>query len=313
MNAPPAIAISGLNKRYGKFNACRDISFELGQGQVLGLLGPNGAGKTTIIKSIVGLVHPDSGSIRVFGQDALENRAEALRHVGAVVEAPVFYGFLSARDNLESLARLSGPVSRERLDEVLAVVGLADNADQKVDTFSYGMKQRLGIAQSLLPDNRLLILDEPTNGLDPHGILGIRLLIRKLSQEHGITILVSSHLLSEIEEIAEQVLIIHQGRCILHGITRELLAHGSLIFVRCRGLEALPSLPLPPLRAERNEAGEWELEFADDAIALSAQLPQLLAAGATLLELSPRRQTLEELFIALTKDTQDAASDRFGV
>lgn len=205
-----------LTRRYGKQIVVKDLNLEVKQGEVYGFLGPNGAGKTTTIRMLLGLIRPTFGEVKLFGKPLNNHRREVLRRVGALVESPSYYGHLTGRENLEVTRRLLG-LPWERIDEVLSLVRLTKAADKKVKKYSLGMKQRLGIASALLGKPDLLILDEPTNGLDPAGIQEIREFIMDLPKQYGISVLVSSHLLSEMEQMATQVGIIHQGKLIFQG------------------------------------------------------------------------------------------------
>ncbi|GAB2697421.1 ABC transporter ATP-binding protein [Paenibacillus thermoaerophilus] len=202
-----------LTKKLGGKAVVSDLNLQVGKGDIYGFLGPNGAGKTTTIRMLLGLAKPTYGSIRVFGKDLRRERLAVLRKVGSLVEYPSYYGHLNAVENLEAVRRLLG-APKSRIDEVLATVRLTKDAKRPVKGYSLGMKQRLGIATALLGQPELLILDEPTNGLDPAGILEIRELIVSLPKQHGVTILVSSHLLSEIDQMATRVGIIAKGRLI---------------------------------------------------------------------------------------------------
>ncbi|MFS0672170.1 ABC transporter ATP-binding protein [Ornithinibacillus sp. 179-J 7C1 HS] len=202
-----------LTKRFGNEYAVADIALQIPKGEIYGFLGPNGAGKTTTIRMLLGLMRPTNGSISIFGKDLKKDRIDILKKVGSLVENPSYYPHLTAKENLETLRKIYG-VSKNRIDEVLDIVRLKDVADKKVKGFSLGMKQRLGIAASLLHNPELLILDEPTNGLDPSGIIEIRNLIKRLPTEFGMTILISSHLLSEIDQIATSVGVISKGQLI---------------------------------------------------------------------------------------------------
>ena len=220
----PIIEVNQLCKTFNRFTAVDDLSFTVNEGDIFGFLGENGAGKSTTIRMLLTLIQPTSGSIQLFGSSLQENRKSILQKVGAVIEKPDLYKYLSAFDNLNLFAKMSGlKFPKDKLMEQLDLVGLADRSNSKVKTFSQGMKQRLGIAVALVHDPPLIVLDEPTNGLDPQGIVDVRNLIVKLSQERGKTILVSSHLLSEIEIIANRLLIIHQGKKIVEGPVKSLL------------------------------------------------------------------------------------------
>lgn len=217
------IQVKGLSKSFKNLTAVKDLSFTVQEGDVYGFLGQNGAGKSTTIRMLLTLIEPSAGSIELFGMPLHTHRTEILRQIGAVIEKPDVYKYLSAIDNLRIFARLSGiKPTEQQLMQQLEMVGLAGRAKDKVKTFSQGMKQRLGIAVALIHDPRLIILDEPTNGLDPQGIADIRNLIRHLSRDLNKTILVSSHLLNEIEQIATRVLIIDKGSKLVEGAATDL-------------------------------------------------------------------------------------------
>jgi ABC-2 type transport system ATP-binding protein len=218
------IEISGLTKQFKDVRAVDNLELNVFKGDVFGFLGPNGAGKSTTIRMILSLISPTLGSIKIFGKDLNESRKVILSNVGAIVEKPDFYNYLSAQKNLEILAKISGnQVSGKRIAELLELVGLKDRAKSKVKTYSHGMKQRLGIAQALLHNPELIVLDEPTTGLDPHGMKEIRDLILRLSQEEKKTIFLSSHILSEIEIVANRMIIINKGKKIVEGEVGKLL------------------------------------------------------------------------------------------
>jgi ABC-type multidrug transport system ATPase subunit len=218
------IEISGLTKHFKNVHAVDELEFTVLKGDVFGFLGPNGAGKSTTIRMILSLIFPTSGSIKIFGKTLLDNRKEILSNVGAIVEKPDFYGYLSALKNLQILAKISGKaVSQNRIMELLELVGLKDRAKSKVKTYSHGMKQRLGIAQALLHNPELVVLDEPTTGLDPQGMKEIRDLIIRLSKDENKTIFLSSHILSEIELVANRMLILNKGNKIVEGRVDDLL------------------------------------------------------------------------------------------
>ncbi len=218
------IKVQHISKHFGSLKAVDDLSFEVQTGQVFGFLGQNGSGKSTTIRMLLSLIHPSSGSIEIFGQSIEKNRAAILEQVGAIIERPDLYPYLSAKEHLQLFAKVrKQKITANAIDETLVKVGLANRANDKVQTFSLGMKQRLGIAIALVHNPSLIILDEPTNGLDPQGIADIRELIKKLAKEEGKTVFVSSHLLSEIEQVANQILIIHQGKKMVEGVTKELL------------------------------------------------------------------------------------------
>ncbi len=218
------IQISSLSKRFKDLLAVDELELHVNRGDVFGFLGPNGAGKSTTIRMMLSLISPTSGTINIFGKSLLENRKEILKNIGAIVEKPDFYQYLPAIKNLEILAKISGKeVSSKRIIELLDLVGLKDRAGSKVKTYSHGMKQRLGIAQALLHDPELIVLDEPTTGLDPQGMKEIRDLILRLSKDENKTIFLSSHILSEIELVANRMIIINKGKKIVEGEVSNLL------------------------------------------------------------------------------------------
>jgi ABC-type multidrug transport system ATPase subunit len=224
------IEVSHLVKNYGKFNAVDDASFDVYRGDVYGFLGPNGAGKSTTIRTILSLIKPTSGQIKIFNRDMATHRPYILQRIGCIVEKPDFYNYLSAEKNLEVFARISGVnIPKKRVHEMIEFVGLKGREKDKLRSFSHGMKQRLGIAQTLIHDPELIILDEPTTGLDPQGIIDIRNLILQLKHERNKTILLSSHILSEIELIANRMVIINKGKTIVQGSVTDLLNARDLI------------------------------------------------------------------------------------
>ena len=220
------IQTKNLTKTYKKQAAVKNVNLEIQKGDIYGFLGPNGAGKTTTIRMLLGLIQPTRGSIELFGKELKKHKMDILRRTGSLVEYPSYYGHLSAVENLEAIRRITGgPVAR--IAEVLDIVQLTKDAKRAVKGYSLGMKQRLGIAAALLNNPELLILDEPTNGLDPSGIQEIRELIKNMPRQFGITVLVSSHLLSEVEQMAEKVGIIREGELVFQGRMEELVSKAS--------------------------------------------------------------------------------------
>ncbi|HEV2318666.1 MAG TPA: ABC transporter ATP-binding protein [Verrucomicrobiae bacterium] len=211
------ISLLNVQKKFGGRVALHGLTLEVGPGEIFGLLGHNGAGKSTAIGMMLGQVWPTSGTVKICGHDVTTHRARALRRVGAIFEAPAFYDYLSGRKNLEILSQYSGPTSAERIDEVVEWVGLTARQDSKVRTYSHGMRARLAIAQALLPQPELLIFDEPGSGLDPEGIAEMRHTILRLHREMGLTILLSSHLLSEVEQLCCRIAVLNQGRKVFDG------------------------------------------------------------------------------------------------
>ena len=218
------IKVQGLSKNFGALKAVDQLSFEVAAGQVYGFLGQNGSGKSTTIRMLLSLIHPSEGHIEMFGQSLTDHRSAILEQVGAVIERPDLYPYLTAQEHLTLFSKLrKQKITAAKIEATLSQVGLLARANDKVQTYSLGMKQRLGIGIALLHDPKLIILDEPTNGLDPQGIADIRQLIKSLSKDEGKTVLVSSHLLSEIEQIASHILIIHHGKKMAEGPTSSLL------------------------------------------------------------------------------------------
>lgn len=307
----PLMRCAGLGKRYGKHWVLSDLSLELGEGEVFGLLGPNGAGKTTLIRILLGLAAPSAGEVEIFGLDLFSRRREILRQVGAVVEAPVFFEYLSAWDNLRHLVALSGGAPVARINEVLDLVGLHSSIHRRVGTFSYGMKQRLGIAQAMLPQSKFLILDEPTNGLDPHGIAGIRELVRRLSTEQKITVLVSSHMLGEIEQVCDRVAIIHRGRKVLEEGIDQLRTVDRRVKLLVRSADSLDAvLQQEPLHDALERvapmADDWlELELKMDDHGAAPLVAALVHGGIAVEEVRPYRRSLEDIFLETTKEGMD--------
>jgi ABC-type multidrug transport system ATPase subunit len=229
-NIEKIVEVSGLVKFFGKFQALDGAAFDVYRGDVFGFLGPNGAGKSTTLRILLALIKPSGGHVKVFGKDINSHREDILKRIGCIVEKPDFYNYLSALKNIEIFARISGfDISRKKIFEMLEFVGLKGREKDKVRGFSHGMKQRLGIAQTLLHNPELIILDEPTTGLDPQGIIDIRNLILQLKEEQNKTIILSSHILSEIELIANRMVIINKGKTIVQGPVHELLSAQDLI------------------------------------------------------------------------------------
>ena len=224
------VEIKHLEKYFGKFQAVTDVSFDVYRGDVFGFLGPNGAGKSTTIRTMLSLIKPTGGELKLFGKDLSKDRNYILQRIGCIVEKPDFYKYLSAEKNIEIFARLSGVnVTKSKVHEIIEFVGLKGREKDKLSGFSHGMKQRLGIAQTLIHDPELIILDEPTTGLDPQGIIDIRNLILQLKNERNKTVLLSSHILSEIELIANRMVIISKGKTIVQGSVKDLLNAQELI------------------------------------------------------------------------------------
>ena len=301
MDAPPVQA-EGLVKRYGHIVAVDHVDLTVQTGDVYGYLGPNGAGKTTSLRMLLGLIRPTEGSAKLFGRNPLRDGARALQGVAGFVEAPRFYPYLTGRKNLELLAAFDGGEASGRVNEALEIVELVDRAKDKVGGYSHGMRQRLGIAAALLRDPRLLLLDEPTTGLDPPGMRDMRTLIGRLS-ERGVTVLLSSHQLAEVEEMCNRVAIIRSGQVVYEGVLAELkrAAGGGY---RLRSTDAARAVRVCEAQAGITQVrlDGHEVRFAaesDDAVASLSTA--LVEAGVGITALAPTGATLEELFFRLTE------------
>ena len=299
----------GLVKRYGELVAVDHVDLNVRAGDVYGFLGPNGAGKTTTLRMALGLITPSEGMVELFGRDPMRQGAAALEGVAGFVEAPRFYPYLTARKNLEMLAALDGGGARERIEEVLAVVELTPRAKDKVGGFSHGMRQRLGIAASLLRRPRLLILDEPATGLDPAGMRDMRGLIRRLAQE-GITILLSSHQLPEVQELCDRVAIVDSGRVVYEGALAELRRQGGASY-RLRTTDDARALALASSQAGIHEASadEHGLLFEAEERSVGELSLAIAGAGIGILALTPELASLEDLFFRLTEGANGAHAD----
>jgi ABC-2 type transport system ATP-binding protein len=303
-----ALALEDLCKRFGRIHAVEHLSLEVPAGQMVGFLGPNGAGKSTTLYMIPRLVHPSSGRIRIFGVDLRQDFKQALRSVGVMVEAPAFYEYLSGRKNLQLAARILGGVSRRDLDEILERIGLADRQHDKVRTYSQGMKQRLGIGRAVLGNPRLLILDEPTNGMDPEGTREILGFLQQRVTSDGLTVFISSHLLHEVEEYCDTVFVINKGRLVASGNVREILRpHERIVRATFAGEVPDPKALLADGRIKHVESiapDTLEILLADSD---SAWLNQHLhGAGYRISAISPRQKTLKEFFLSITGDHGNA-------
>lgn len=272
------------------------IDLTVRRGDIYGLLGPNGAGKSTTLRLLLGLLRPTKGEARLFGEDVWRYRDRALRRVGAFVEAPGFFAYLSAWDNLRLLGDLSGGVSRQRLLDVLALVGLSDRALDRVGRYSHGMRQRLGIAAALLAAPELVVLDEPTEGLDPIGVREVRALIRRLAAEEGRTVLLSSHLLPEVQQVATRVAILRAGRVVAEGPVGELLASDGVVEWEVADAARAALVVAPHL--EVVSAGGRHLVTRGGPSAVAAANRALVAAGVDVFAIRPRQRSLEEAFFA---------------
>jgi ABC-2 type transport system ATP-binding protein len=302
----------GLTKRFGERVAVDRVDLQVPRGSAFGYLGPNGAGKTTLIRMLLGLTTASAGEMRVLGRPVPSRRTEALRRVGAIVEEPRFHGHLTGRENLWIVAAAREPAAHARIDSALARVGLAERADERVRSYSQGMRQRLGVARCLLADPELLILDEPTNGLDPAGITDFRAFVRDLVAE-GRTVLLSSHLLGEVERICDAVAIVDRGRIVAQGSIAELSARDShSILVGCDDLERARSLVVSLGQVARVDAEGEALRVVlaqNGALDSSAaEINRLLVgAGIAVHRLEPEQASLEQTFLEITSRLEEAA------
>ena len=303
------INVTHLSKKFNDTYAVNDLSFTVNEGDIYGFLGQNGAGKSTTIRMLLTLIQPSSGNIEIFSKKLSISRSEILKQVGAVIEKPDLYKYLSAYENLSIFAKMSDiKVSKKLLMDQLKMVGLEDRAKDNVRTFSQGMKQRLGIAVALVHNPALIILDEPTNGLDPQGIADIRNLILRLSREMGKTILISSHLLSEIELIANRMIIIHKGKKMVEGTVADLLdpAHTLVEIDTLNNIETVQLLQQSkwvPFVQKKNQ-----LQLMMNKTAVPELINDLVAMGVQMLSVNSSH-SLENYFLSLT--TQSANVEAF--
>jgi ABC-2 type transport system ATP-binding protein len=297
-NGSPVLETRRLTKRYGGLTAVDALDLAVGPGDIFGFLGPNGAGKTTTIRMLLRLVRPTSGEILLFGKSLERHYLELLARVGAIVEEPAFYPYLSGRENLAVFARLAGGVERGRIEECLALVGLAGRGSDRVAVYSQGMRQRLGIAQALLARPRLVFLDEPTNGLDPPGIEEMRQLLARLAREEGVTVFLSSHLLHEVELLCNRVAILNRGRLIVQGEVAELLETDRVrLEIGAEDTDAaLAALAALGFSDAQRGKEPGRIVLACERARTADLAAGLVARGVRLTALVPRRPTLEEYF-----------------
>jgi ABC-2 type transport system ATP-binding protein len=299
-----ALATRGLAKRFGTRVALDGLDLSVPSGVVYGYLGPNGAGKTTTMRILTGLIHPDAGTVELLGEPFARGGRRRLFEVGALIESPAFYPYLSGRENLRALAATGSPTPRNRIDQLLELVGLTDRARDRVSSYSLGMKQRLGIAAALLSDPRLLLLDEPANGLDPAGIVGMRETLRNLAAS-GKTVFVSSHILGEVEQLADIVGIIAHGKLISEGPIATLLAGGGVIRILVAPSEverATMALTTVAGAGSTTAAAEPDLGWLAVRVApeRASELNRALAQSGIYASRIEHRADLESVFLELT-------------
>ena len=301
----PALALQNLCKHFGRIRAVDRLSLEVPPGQMAGFLGPNGAGKSTTLYMIPRLVRPSGGRISVFGVDIRQDFLRAIRSVGVMVEAPAFYDYLSGRKNLELAARVLGGVPHQDIDEILERIGLTDRQRDKVRTYSMGMKQRLGIGRAMLGHPRLLILDEPTNGMDPEGTREILSFLRERVRSDGLSVFISSHLLYEVEEYCDTVFVIHKGRLIASGRVKDILTpHERIVRVTFKGKVPDREVLIADKRIMHIEPlapNSLEVTLATaDSVWLNRHL---LETGFNVAAINPKQKTLKEFFLSITGDS----------
>ncbi len=311
MNLPersgPLLCVAGLRKEFGRVVALEGLDLRLEEPGVYGFLGPNGAGKTTTFKLVAGLLRPCAGRVLIGGWDVHRNPRRALSILGVHFDAPAFYPYLSGRDNLRVISRWLGLSHEKRIDELLGLVSLSSDADRKVQEYSWGMKQRLGLAATLLSDPPLLLLDEPTNGLDPAGIADIRRLLPQMAHEERRVVVLSSHRMDEVQAICDHVTIINRGAIVGAGRPAELASDSAVVEIRCEPIEhALEVLRAaePAARIVRTGGRHVEVTGTTQPVAQLNRL--LIEAGVAVEEIAERRESLEEIFFRLTGGGADA-------
>ena len=293
-----------LTKDFKNFKAVNEIDLKIKSGKIYGFLGPNGAGKSTTIRMLLGLIKPTQGEVKIFNKDINTCREEILRDIGALVESPSYYGHLTAYENLELIRRIL-KLDKSSIEEVLKLVSLWDVKNKKIKEFSLGMKQRLGIAQALIGNPKLLILDEPTNGLDPAGIIEVRELIKTLPEKKGITVIISSHILSEIELMANEVGVINKGELIYQGTLEELKEMNSTnIILGIDNFENIKNDAYKLLVARGYRVKEEGLRFSIKAkeVSIAKVCREMVMAGFDINHLTNEEKSLEDIFLSLTRE-----------
>jgi ABC-2 type transport system ATP-binding protein len=298
MSNIPALEVENLTKKIKRKLIIKGVSFTLYPGEVFGFLGPNGAGKTTTIRMIVGLISPTSGTIKIGGKNVRTEFTEAMRHLGCIVENPELYPYLTGWENLEHFAKMDASIPKSRLQEVVTLVGLSNRIHDRVSTYSLGMRQRLGIAQALLGKPKVLILDEPTNGLDPAGIREMREFIRTLAREENLSVLVSSHLLSEIQLMCDRVAIISKGAVIRTDSVQNLLAEQERVIWKAEPLSL--AREILEKETEVQEGLDGTLITLYDEPLLPEWNEKLVQAGVKVKEMRTQLPSLEDLFLEVT-------------
>lgn len=299
MEKTPVLEVRGLRKSFQDFEAVKGVDFTVYEGDIFGFLGPNGAGKSTTLRMVTSLINSTAGDIRIFGLPLSSNREHILSRMGILVEKPDLYGFLSGYDNLSMLSSLNGKrASRQRIEEVIQMVGLQGREQDKVRKYSQGMRQRLGIAQALIHDPEIIILDEPSNGLDPQGIVDIRELIIRLGREFKKTVILSSHLLNEVEMMANRMVIINKGQVTVEGDVQELLGGSTIkVTISCSHPEQALKIAAETAPDVRIADGQLVLEIPKESV---AKLVSKLVANQIEVQAVVPVRKLEDYFISLT-------------
>ncbi|GKW46285.1 ABC transporter ATP-binding protein [Planococcus sp. NCCP-2050] len=302
MTEKPIVQIKNLSKTIGKKNIIKNLSLDLYKGQITGFLGPNGAGKTTTIRMMVGLMRPTEGEVLIDGQSIQSNFEESIQKVGVIVENPEMYKYMTGYKNLLHFSRMHKEISKKRIDEVVQQVGMQNRINEKVGSYSLGMRQRLGLAQALLHDPKFLILDEPTNGLDPAGIREFRMYLQKVASENGVAVFVSSHLLSEIELLCDRIAVIQNGELIDIKNVKELNISRYYIHAEPNelALEVLSGAGFPVTAHDKGYLIDTESQHIPGAVNM------LVSAGAKIYAVQPHRATLEDQFLEMTGGGQIA-------
>jgi len=293
------ISLRQVQKKFGARTAVANLDLEVRRGEIFGLLGHNGAGKSTAIGMMLGQVWPTDGEIRICGHDVTAQRQHALKKVGAIFESPVFYDYLSGWRNLEILSHYTAPTSAKRIHEVIDWVGLTGREKSKVRTYSHGMRARLALAQALLPQPELLILDEPGDGLDPEGIHEMRQTILRLHQEFNLTILLSSHLLNEVEQLCTRIAVLNHGKKVFDGTLAEATRKQNLVRLRVGDFD----LAVAQLHRAKLISGhrDGKLIILSDRVETDEIVRFLVGLGVAVFEISPQRETLEDFYLSLMK------------
>jgi ABC-2 type transport system ATP-binding protein len=298
------IQLRGVSKQFGARWAVRDLDLSVPRGEIFGLLGHNGAGKSTAIGMMLGQVWPTAGELRICGHDITRDRAKALHRVGAIFETPVFYDYLSGRKNLEILSHYTAPTPPERITKIVEWVGLTGRDGDKVSKYSHGMRTRLALAQALLPDPELLILDEPSDGLDPEGIHEMRLTIQRLQRELGLTILLSSHLLNEVEQLCTRIAVVNQGRKVFEGTLAE--AKQTKQWVRLKVGDFAKATATLQTEKLITDTRNGSLVALADGVRTDALVRRLVALDIPVFEVAPEEETLESFYLNLMHDSRAA-------